>query len=82
MPVRMTSDLARTAPRDHLAFNFGPRNCVGQALARAEMQEVLSVVLNRIPDIRLEPSAQAPSLIGFTNRSYRPLNVVFTPEGS
>lgn len=29
----------RKAPRDHLAFNFGPRTCVGAALARVNVRE-------------------------------------------
>jgi cytochrome P450 len=73
-------DLDRSAPRDHLAFSFGPRTCAGAALARVELQDVLAAVLERIPDIHLDPSAQAPELQGFTVRSFRPLNVLFTPS--
>src|SRR6185503_17388446 len=32
-------DLCRSVPRDHIALGFGPRFCVGAALARAEIEE-------------------------------------------
>ncbi|WP_052068096.1 cytochrome P450 [Rhodococcoides fascians] len=72
-------DLDRKSPKDHLAFNFGPRTCVGAALARAEIQESIAAVLERLGDIRLDPDKDAPSLTGFTLRSWSPLNVIFTP---
>ncbi|HEY3501767.1 MAG TPA: cytochrome P450 [Actinocatenispora sp.] len=51
-------DLARS-PNPHLAFGAGPHSCLGQALARTELQVVLAVLLRRLPDLRLdvEPGA-------------------------
>lgn len=50
-------DLHRT-PNPHLAFGIGPHSCVGQALARAELQTVLRVLLRRLPTLELaEPPA-------------------------
>jgi cytochrome P450 len=73
--------LDRPAPRDHFAFHYGPRMCVGQALARAEVQEVVRCVLRRFPDLRLDPDApEPPTFQGFLMRSFRPLHAVFTPE--
>jgi cytochrome P450 len=73
-------NLQRPAPRDHFAFHYGPRMCVGAALARAEIQEVVRGVLERLPDLRLDPDAPEPPLFkGFLMRSYRPLHAVFTP---
>jgi cytochrome P450 len=72
-------DLDRPAPRDHVAFNFGPRACVGAALARAELQETVSSVLRRMPDIRFDPEAPPPSFGGFALRCWAPLHVLFTP---
>lgn len=71
--------LDRTSPRDHFAFHFGRRMCVGMALARVELQEAVRVFLDRLPDARLDPAAEPPSFKGFLMRSYRPLNAVFTP---
>ena len=72
-------DLDRPAPRDHLAFHFGPRACVGAALARAELQETVSSVLRRMPDMRLDPDAPPPAFGGFVLRHWSPLHVLFTP---
>jgi cytochrome P450 len=75
-------DLHRTAPRDHLSFYFGARACTGQALARAELEEIVSVVLERLEDLRLDPDAEPPSYREFLMRSWRPLHVLFTAPRS
>ncbi len=46
-------DLARENASQHLAFGYGRHQCVGQQLARAEMQIVFSTLLRRIPTLRL-----------------------------
>jgi cytochrome P450 len=45
-------DLARPASQ-HVAFGFGPHQCVGQQLARAELQIVFQTLVRRIPTLRL-----------------------------
>jgi cytochrome P450 len=45
-------DLHRT-PNAHLAFGVGPHSCLGQALARTELQAVLKVLLRRVPTLEL-----------------------------
>ncbi|MFJ8627027.1 cytochrome P450 [Kitasatospora sp. NPDC093550] len=45
-------DLARDA-RLHLAFGFGVHQCLGQPLARLELQIALDTVLRRLPGLRL-----------------------------
>ena len=72
-------DLNRRAPRDHIAFNSGPRTCVGASLARMEMQEAVKAFLERIPDLRLDPAEPMPSLHGFQLRAFAPVKAVFTP---
>ncbi|NJK32575.1 MAG: cytochrome P450 [Deltaproteobacteria bacterium] len=47
-----TMDLRR-APNAHLTFGAGPHSCVGQALARTELQTVLHVLLRRLPTLEL-----------------------------
>jgi len=37
----------------HLAFGAGPYSCLGQSLARTELQTVLEVLLRRVPSLRL-----------------------------
>ncbi|GLU37334.1 cytochrome P450 [Pseudomonas sp. NBRC 100443] len=74
-PARI--DLAREKPRDHLAFNAGPRTCAGLSLARAELRVALEQVIDRLPDLRLEPGAPAPRFSGLFTRSFKPLYVLF-----
>lgn len=45
-------DITRKA-NPHLAFGHGPHHCVGAQLARLELQESLSVILARLPGLRL-----------------------------
>jgi cytochrome P450 len=45
-------DLGRT-PNPHLAFGAGPNSCLGQPLARTELQAVLDVLLRRLPTLDL-----------------------------
>lgn len=72
-------DLNRATPRDHLAFNAGPRSCAGAALARDEMRIAIEAVLDRLHDLRLDPEQPAPQFTGLFTRSYQPLHVRFTP---
>lgn len=43
----------RPNARDHMAFSFGVHHCLGAALARAELQETLRVLLDRWQSIDL-----------------------------
>jgi cytochrome P450 len=72
-------DLARPSPRDHFSFFAGPRTCPGQGLARVELDVFLAVLLERLPDIRLDPAAESPRYKGVLTRSWEPLNVTFAP---
>ncbi|MBB4686262.1 cytochrome P450 [Amycolatopsis jiangsuensis] len=45
-------DLERGA-RHHVAFGFGPHQCLGQNLARAELQIVFDTLFRRIPTLKL-----------------------------
>ncbi|MFI5606193.1 cytochrome P450 [Amycolatopsis sp. NPDC051903] len=45
-------DLTRGA-RHHVAFGFGPHQCLGQNLARAELQIVFDTLFRRIPTLKL-----------------------------
>ena len=45
-------DVGRDARR-HLAFGFGVHQCLGQPLARAELQIALELLLDRLPGLRL-----------------------------
>jgi cytochrome P450 len=45
-------DVERDA-RHHVAFGFGPHQCLGQPLARVELQVVYGTLYRRIPGLRL-----------------------------
>jgi cytochrome P450 len=50
-------------PRLHPIFGGGPHRCIGEALARAELEESLAVLIARIPQLRLD---QAPAIKGYS----------------
>jgi cytochrome P450 len=53
-------DITRPA-RHHVGFGFGPHQCLGQQLARVELQIVFSTLFRRIPTLALAgPLADVP----------------------
>ncbi|MFE7566933.1 cytochrome P450 [Streptomyces sp. NPDC057539] len=50
-------DLGR-APNPHLAFSVGSHSCLGQALARTEMQVALETLLRKLPTLELAVPAE------------------------
>jgi cytochrome P450 len=52
-------DFHRESPRPHVAFGFGAHQCIGQQLARVELQEALTRLLRRVPDLRLAVPREA-----------------------
>ena len=48
-------DLARPNASRHLAFAHGPHVCVGVHLARLEARTALTILLDRLPGLRLDP---------------------------
>ncbi len=50
-------DPARSS-RPHVAFGFGPHQCLGQNLARAELEIVYETLFRRIPGLRLAVPAE------------------------
>lgn len=63
----------------HLAFATGPHMCLGMHLARMETTVALNAVLDRLPDLRIDPDAPEPYITGMTFRAPPSLPVVFTP---
>ena len=52
-----TFDVGRPNARDHVSFSAGRHYCLGAALARMEGEVGLRTLLDRFPDLHLEPGA-------------------------
>jgi cytochrome P450 len=63
--------------RQHMAFAFGPHRCLGMDLARMETENVIGAVLDRLPDLRLDPAAEDVHITGRMFRAPRRLPVRF-----
>ncbi|MES2258360.1 MAG: cytochrome P450 [Pseudomonadota bacterium] len=70
-------DVFRTPTARHFAFAYGPHVCIGQHLARVEMTRALNAVLDRLPNVRLDPDLPAPVIKGIMMRVPPSLHVVF-----
>ena len=71
-------DIFRPATRN-LAFAYGPHVCIGQHLARLEMQRALTALLDRLPNLRLDPDFPTPRVVGFNSRAPQAIHVRFDP---
>ncbi|MGH3387571.1 MAG: cytochrome P450 [Actinomadura sp.] len=58
-----TFDVTRSDARRHMAFGHGAHKCLGQWLARAELQIALPALANRIPTLRLAVPREKISFI-------------------
>jgi cytochrome P450 len=64
-------------PKPTLAFGNGPHVCLGMHVARAEMNVGICALLDRLPNLRLDPDAEPPQYIGFYERGATAIPVVF-----
>jgi cytochrome P450 len=69
-----TFDLDRRDER-HLSFGFGRHFCLGSHLARLEARTALGALLDRLPQLRIDPDAPPPAITGLAFRSPRTLPV-------
>jgi len=70
-------DLSRS-PNLHISFGVGPHACVGQSLARTELQVVLEVLLRRLPTLALSvPVGELPPVEGLLVGGLRKVPVVW-----
>lgn len=61
----------------HLTFGAGPHVCLGMHLARMETTVAINALLDRLPDLHLDPTAPRPTITGVAFRSPAALPVVF-----
>ncbi len=64
-------------PKPSFGFGFGPHMCIGQFIAKTEMQVALNAVLDLLPNLRLDPAYPAPKITGAQLRGPHELRVVW-----
>jgi cytochrome P450 len=70
-------DALRASPKPHISFGHGPHACLGTHLARLEMRVALNLLLDRLPNLRLDPEGDDPHIRGQIFRSPTSLPVLF-----
>jgi cytochrome P450 len=60
----------------HVSFALGPHTCLGMHLARMETTVAMETVLDRLPNLRLDPSADDVHIRGRAFRSPQSLPVL------
>jgi cytochrome P450 len=65
------------AERGHMSFGAGPHVCLGIHMARMEMRVALDALLDRLPNLRLEPDATGLGVSGLHYRTADRLPVVW-----
>ena len=69
-------DIHRPRHRN-LAFSYGPHVCLGQHLARMEMELALNAILDRLGNLRFDPDKPAPRFTGITFRTPKDVHLLF-----
>jgi len=67
----------RRPPKASMAFGGGPHICLGMHVARAEMLTGINALLDRLPNLRVDPDAEPPQIIGFYDRGATAIPVLF-----
>lgn len=66
-------------PQNHMTFGTGQHQCLGMHLARLELRVGLETILDRLPNLRLDPDAPPPVIQGLAFRGPDALHVRFDP---
>jgi cytochrome P450 len=69
-------DITRSL-KPSFAFGGGAHICLGMHVARAEMTVGIGALLDRLPNLRLDPDAEPPRFVGFYERGATAIPVVF-----
>ena len=73
-------DIFRT-PKGNLGWGHGVHVCLGMHLARLEMRTAINLLLDRLPNLRMDPDGDDPHIRGQVFRSPTSLPVLFDPGG-
>ncbi|MDB5983460.1 MAG: cytochrome [Pseudomonas sp.] len=63
--------------RPSFGFGFGPHMCIGQFVAKTEINCALNAILDLMPNIRLDPSKPAPQIVGAQLRGPHEVHVIW-----
>jgi cytochrome P450 len=69
-------DITRSL-KPSFAFGGGAHVCLGMHVARAEMTVGIGALLDRLPNLRLDPEREAPRIVGFYERGATEIPVIF-----
>ncbi|MFJ3483173.1 cytochrome P450 [Pseudomonas sp. NPDC090202] len=64
-------------PRPSFGFGFGPHMCIGQFVAKTEINCALNAILDLLPNIRLDPDKPAPQIVGAQLRGPHEVHVIW-----
>ena len=64
-------------PKPHISFGYGAHMCLGMHLARMETRVAVNRLLDRLPNLRLDPEGDDPHIHGAIFRSPTSLPVLF-----
>jgi cytochrome P450 len=70
-------EILRPDPQPHISFGHGPHVCLGMHLAKLEMRVATKLLLDCLPDLRLDPDGDDPHVHGGVFRSPTSLPVLF-----
>lgn len=73
-------DIFRRSSARHYGFSSGPHICIGQHLARIEMTRAVNALLDRLPNLRLDPVMPWPEIRGIWMRFPDHIHVKFDPN--
>jgi cytochrome P450 len=60
---------------NHMGLGFGPHRCLGMDVARQEMVVAINGLMDRFPDLRIDPDLPRPEYRGLDHRGMSSLNV-------
>ena len=63
-------------PKTNVGFGAGPHLCLGMMIAKSEMEAMLDCLLD-LPNLRLDPEAGPPRILGAQLRGPRALHVIW-----
>jgi cytochrome P450 len=64
-------------PKPSFGFGFGPHMCIGQFVAKVELNCAINAILDLFPNVRLDPSKPAPVISGAQLRGASSLPVIW-----